>query len=811
MSNRMLQEDSLIRPKTNTQAIAGWAAKLLLLALPALVGRSEETAASPRSKETSLAYQASPFSQMSADYFARFERDLHAKPAKEEMMIGKDWRIVLPANAQSLTELMAGHLRDFLNERMGLRVVITKQSHGTARVDSEKSLTLLETTKADTALPPGAFQITIKRRAILIQGQGAANLRDGIVKLVCCIGLRQAPILPMGRQVYTPGVPLRVGAIPWMGSYRDLVFQGYNGVVLSGAESKSGFRPIPDPIFSIYALSTSDAIPELNSLRNPEALARISRYAEGARKYDLKSYIWLNLRPVFEPDHPAFKAHPDIRGALMYDDTTWYQKPGKHLLCTESALVRQYLSETVQGIFRAVPGLAGVGVIIGGEEFHHCFMRPYGVEKGHTTCPRCENLGHDRVVANLCNYLADAARQVNPSAEVLAWPYSAAYVWSLGDPAQLGFIRNLKPGVALFTDIVKDDTLHKPDGVNKLLWDYSIDLPGPGKLARQQLKACHEQGITIHFKSEPELAFEASRLPGLPSMDRWVKRAESMATSNADGVWVFPWFIPFLGASTAEVFSYFWWQPAPQPEAFLERFADRIAGPEAGPHLRNAWRYASQAIDDSPELGPYFSGPYYLGPAHPMCADPEASLPDEFKMLGGTSFVLPPTGDVPVFAKFYRRMADSLAKAVQEVELADAQAPKPHRVAFAAEASTIRWFFHTFRSTANYYCSCLFRDRLLALAKASDSSPDRTREAKALYTHWREVLLDERENARRALPVMQADMRLDFYYGFGGGAAPGNAHGADMIRKKLEILETEIGQFLPSVARRCGFEPEPGG
>jgi hypothetical protein len=30
-----------------------------------------------------------------------------------------------------------------------------------------------------------------------------------------------------------------------------------------------------------------------------------------------------------------------------------------------------------------------------------------------------------------------------------------------------------------------------------------------------------------------------------------------------------------------------------------------------------------------------------------------------------------------------------------------------------------------------------------------------------------------------------------------------------MIRKKVEILDTEINRFLPTLARRCGFEPEP--
>ena len=436
-------------------------------------------------------------------------------------------------------------------------------------------------------------------------------------------------------------------------------------------------------------------------------------------------------------------------------------------------------------------------------------MRPYAAEKGHTTCPRCEALGHDAVVANLCNYMADAARQINPAAEVFAWPYSAVSVWSIGDPAQLGFIRKLKPGVALFTDIVKDDTVSKPDGVNKLLWDYSIDLPGPGKLAQQQLKACHDQGIPIHFKTEPELAFEASRLPGLPCLDRWAKRAEAMTSSHADGAWVFPWFVPCFGASTAEVFSYFWWQPAPDPEEFLQRFADRIAGPKAGPHLRKAWHYASQAVDYSPEIGPYFTGVYYLGPAHPMCADPTAQLPDEFKMSGDASFVLPPTGDVPVFAKFYRKMADSLALSAKEISLADPVPPKSNRFAYDAEVSNLRWFYHTFRSTANYYESCLLRDRLLTLAKEKEQAPTKVTETKELLVRWRRILLDEKANAIEALPVMDADMRLDFYYGFGGGAAPGKFHGADMIRKKLEILEIEIDRFLPSLAKRCGVVLEP--
>ena len=773
------------------------------LALAASVAAAESV--NLRAKEASAAYQKSRFFQMSADYFARFGRDFQQTPGADEMAIGNAWRIRLRADASPLSQLMASHLRDFLNERMMLKTTIESKDSQTCSADATETITLLEHGLGEVTLPQGAFAITAEPRRVVIEGNDPKSLRDAIVRLVNEIGLRQAPILKLGRQVSTARIPLRVGVVPWMGSHRDLVFQGFNGVVLSGAESRESFEAIPGKVFSLYAVSTSNAIPELGSLRNPTAIARLKQYAEGARKYGIAFFVWLSLTPVFNEDHPAFLAHPDIRGAQMYDDTTWYEKRGQYILCTESPPVRQYLSESVKGLFDILPGLSGVGIIIGGECFHHCFMRPYGVPKGHTTCQRCEALGHDAVVANLCNRMGDAARERNPVAKVLAWPYSAAQVWSIGDAAQLGFIRKLKPSVAFFTDMVKDETLRKREGVDKLLWDYSIDLPGPGKVAQQQRKACRESGISIHFKSEPELAFEASRCPGVPCLDRWVQRADAMAASGGDGAWVFPWFIPCLGASSCEVFNHFWWTPTLDAEVFLERYADRLAGPKAGPHLRRAWRHVSQAIDHSPEIGPYFVGVYFLGPAHPMCADPNARLPEVFSSLAGSSFVAAPTGNVPAYAKFYRRMADCAALAVRELDQADQLVRNTNRLAYDAEVSNLRWFCHTFRSTANYYESCVIRDRLLALARQKKKSPQSIDEAKTLFERWRKLLVDERENATAALPIMAADMRLDFYYGFAGYACPAKAHGVDMIRRKIEILDGEIGHYLPALAAGCGL------
>ena len=161
--------------------------------------------------------------------------------------------------------------------------------------------------------------------------------------------------------------------MPAGGSYKDVVFFGSNAVLYGGGD--------------LYALSQSNAIPELAVRRVAGMLESNQKGMKVLGKYGLKAYAWLNTRQKFPKDDPVFKAHPEIRGAL-----TW-AADGEYTLCTSQPLVRRYLKESVQGLFRSLPELQGVVLIIGGEGFYHCHMRPFGVAKGHTNCPRCEPLG----------------------------------------------------------------------------------------------------------------------------------------------------------------------------------------------------------------------------------------------------------------------------------------------------------------------------------------------------------------------------------------------------------------------------------
>lgn len=738
-------------------------------------------------------FAASPYGSLARDYFDRFTLESASVVGADETELTRAWRIAFADGAALPTRLMAGHLGDFLRERMGLVLPLIGMDE--SQLENETEAIVLKESGGGEAGMAGSFFIKVSKECVVVAGKDPEGLRDGVVALVDRMGFREAPVLAMGETVYRPRQGLRVGFLPALGTMRDVVFYGYNAVTTG--------------LTDFYKLSSSQCIPELAELQDDRYHERVVRERQDAHRLGLKTYCYVHTMTKFSEDASIFTNHPEIRGVR-----TW-QQDGLFTLCTEAPLVKQYLKEGVQGLFREDPELDGLLLIIGGEGFYHCYMRPYGVEPGDTTCARCKALGADAVVANLCNWLADAAREVNPEAEIVVWPYSAMHVWA-SDKAQAGFIRRLKPGVALLTEIEKDEFVEKAHGVRKSIWDYSIDLIGPGERALEQIALCHEVGIPIYLKSEPELAFEASGLPHIPCMDRWASRADALASSGASGSWVFPAYLPHRGTSTAEIYKYFWWDPVPDREVLLDSFAGRIAGKEAGPRLRDAWRLVSEAITFSPELPPYYNGPHYLGPAHPMCIDPDAQIPLEFYGRYGyyaevnpeladvqrPAFVRVPTGNTEMFPEFYRQMETRLEKAVARIEEAAVLMDDAHRVGFDSEASMVRWFYHIARTEANFYDAFLLRQSLGGMVKQVEQgtplTEDQRDNARVRVQRLREILADELENAREALPVMESDMRLDFAY-------MGFCPGAKMIRKKMELLQAEIDQYVPSLMKRLGL------
>jgi hypothetical protein len=244
----------------------------------------------------------------------------------------------------------------------------------------------------------------------------------------------------------------------------------------------------------------------------------------------------------------------------------------------------------------------------------------------------------------------------------------------------------------------------------------------------------------------------------------------------------------------------------------LHDFAKRLAGAPAADKLRSAWRNASSAVAESPELPSYYTGPYYLGPMHPMCANPSAPLPEvfygqylfhaEIKDAEGLkkepTFITSPTGNIPIWGRAYRRMKEHLADAAADIRAAQPLVDERHRLTFDAEAGPVLWFYHTARTHSNFYESCQLRDAVLAIVnKPTIAATDRAI-ANQKLDRWKSVLEDELAYTREAAPLLKNDMRLDPYYG--GDLT--FSHGERMIEAKQSILQSEISQYLPSLAAK---------
>src|SRR5690606_14873331 len=104
----------------------------------------------------------------------------------------------------------------------------------------------------------------------------------------------------------------------------------------------------------------------------------------------------------------------------------------ERVLCSGNEHVLAAYAEVIGGIYRTVPELAGAIALIGGEGFHHCFMRPVEQIGEETNCNCCQSQDSHEHVARLVNSLAAGMRAAAPGKRFLAWPYSA-FIWSRND------------------------------------------------------------------------------------------------------------------------------------------------------------------------------------------------------------------------------------------------------------------------------------------------------------------------------------------------------------------------------------------
>jgi hypothetical protein len=531
------------------------------------------------------------------DVHRTVSRRTEAKAGPGQLALTGPWSVTT-ARSHPAENLVAADAADFL-KRMGVELA-----------ESSTNAILIELSSH-----PAGFRTVIDDHRIELHAADASALWSGWVHLELLMRAAGTAVLPKGELSKRPAWDTQIAPPAWGANYAvpDLSPEFDSDDVFRSLAHAGATAMFVYGDFLLYAKDSP--IKELDHPDSPKYLATLKDTATRAGNYGVKLYFVL-VSPKLTENHPAFAAHPEIKGALLHHEGA---APPIHCLCSSNPLSLDWHAATVGGLFREVPDLGGVVAIIGGESYYHCFMRSAGSPIGDTNCPQCKGKLAEEVIANLLKVTADAIHQHAPAAKVLAWPYSAQYFWSK-ERSQLALIDRLPEGVALLSEVDKEQLIHKEAGYDKLCWDYSVEFDGATDRIIAQSRRCAERSRELFVKTETAHGIELLHLPYVPSLTRSARQWLSVKSVRPAGV-LQRWGFIGMFDSAAERLAYLArWDENFSPDVCCDFLARTLVGPPYAAQLVQAWRQFDRAVGHLPTLimGGYYLGPLFLGPAHPL-------------------------------------------------------------------------------------------------------------------------------------------------------------------------------------------------
>jgi hypothetical protein len=717
-------------------------------------------------------------------------RDVHrnvaprpgVKAAETQAMLSGAWA-VRPARKSAAERAAAADATDFLR-KMGVDLR-----------DDAKNEVLLEIGSTERG-----FRIAGSDTRLEIHAADANALWAGWVYVENYMRTAGAAVVPRVEVRREPAWDVQIAPPTWGANYAvpdlsseylsdetfgSLAHAGANGMFIYGD-------------FLVYASGT-----RLAELDHPDAdkyLATLRETTARAAAYGVKLY-YVAVGPKLAADHPLFKRRPNVRGARLFRAPA---EPGLalHCLCSSDEDALGFHADVFGNLFRRVPELGGVILIIGGESYYHCFMRAGGSAIGHTNCAKCEGKVPEDVIANLLKTTADAVRSATPQADVMAWPYSAHAFWSK-EPNQFDLIDRLPEGVALLSEIDKEQKVVR-GGMEKYIWDYSVDYDGHSDRIVSQSVRCTQRGRELLIKTETSHGIELLHLPYVPAIGRSAQQWQNVRALRPRGVLQRWGFVGMFDSAAERVGFLARWEADFQVAGATMAVARQLVGDTAAaPQLVAAWRHFDESVHHIPVLttGAYYCGPSFLGPCHPLPVwDPKGSIPDAFK--GYLYYLLehePSLNDSRTRQKddltltATHQLGGAPAERVEaEFSLARDAAAKGHEVLQAiktdgmtdatraeiAEQQAIgELLYRTYRATVNSI-------RFVRLIEEAKGEREKIRPALL------EIAKDELENtiaAERmytAAPWLNHQLRLDV----------GMPDSLEMVRAKRGLLEEYLGK-----------------
>ncbi|MBO7167043.1 MAG: hypothetical protein J6V88_05910 [Kiritimatiellae bacterium] len=352
----------------------------------------------------------------------------------------------------------------------------------------------------------------------------------------------------------------------------------------------------------LNSLTKDSRYPEFGK-GSEQRIANLRKLVKRAEKYGIKVYLYMNepraQHGVFfdaDPARQAIKGVADGRNSPCF------------AMCTSTPEVRRWLSDSLEKVFRQVPGLGGIFTITMSENLTNCAS--YEHKEG---CPRCKNRTTAEILGEVNRTMIEGMRKGNPNAEALVWN------WNWPAKEEKDIIALLPTNNCRLMAVSEKDMKFNRGGTNSKVIDYSISVVGPGEMARKFWKHGKNRNISCVAKVQAANSWELSPFPYIPTMDLVAEHAENLLKEGLDGV-MLSWSLGCAPSPNLSIFRDI--RPGPRAkEDVLDLLAKRMYG-EKAPQARKAWTQFSEGFRNYPfAVMVIYLGPHQWGPVNPLYAE----------------------------------------------------------------------------------------------------------------------------------------------------------------------------------------------
>ena len=635
-------------------------------------------------------------------------RDASRKPKDNEYEFKDGAIISVPKNAGDVITIAANDFADFLKTSMGVLAKVEEDSPKadvTVGIASDCNVDLGEYASYS------GFKVCANADGIKVYGNDERGVAQALYYLEDVMFFEHAPVVEFGDVCKKPMFSPR------------MVHSGY------------GLDNYPDEYLARVAHEGRDAIliftKDVN--KTPDGYLDFNELIARAKKYGIDVYAYSYL---------VSDKHPEDPDAEEYYDNTYGR------------------------LFRECPGLAGVTLV--GESVEFPSKDP-NISAGRKNQTFIDGIPTGKFTPGWwpcydypqwIDVVKKTIRKYKPDADIVFWTYN----WG-GRPkeARVKLLENLPTDITLQATF---EMAHQRQygNIRAHIADYSLSFEGPGGYFSSEAEVAARRGIKLYSMTNTGgLTWDFGMIPYEPMPFQWMRRFEAMRKAHDD--WnlsglmethhygFYPSFISKLG-------KWCFWEPREDMETVLNRILKGFFGEENCKTISEALWNVSEGIKYfTPSEGDQY-GAYRVGPAYPFNLYRVVPLPSDPEAMFGNSIMIPAYADLdtnildaPIGLRVrgelisMEKMYEYINKGVEILE-----GVKDLNANTAKLLNLVRYMrccVVTGINSKNWY-----------LLKCKMNNADTKEELAAIYDKLEALLKQEVENAKSAIPYVEADSRL---------------------------------------------------